>query len=97
MILYSVPFHLFTLYKNGSEDNYHAVPQVAGKNAHQTVDNVGGIQQKITGLEVFSEELGLMGKIDLFDPKSNSLVERKRKLKYIYQGQVWQLQAQFSV
>lgn len=90
---YSIYLH--NVYKEGSEDNYHAMPQVAGKNAHQTVDRVGGIQQKITGLEVFSEELELMGKIDLFDPLSKSLIERKRKLKYIYQGQIWQLQAQY--
>ena len=66
---YSIYLH--NVYKEGSEDNYHAVPQVAGRNAHQTVDRVNGIQQKITGLEVYSEELGLMGKIDLFDPQPN--------------------------
>lgn len=89
---YSIYLH--NVYKGGLEDNYHAVPQTAGKNAHKTVDRADGVKQQITGLEVFSMELGLMGKIDLFDPVSKTLTERKRTLKRIYQGQIWQLQAQ---
>lgn len=90
---YSIYLH--NVYKGGLEDNYHAVPQTAGKNAHHTVDSAKGIKQQLTGLEVYSAELGLMGKIDVFDTESKTLTERKRKLKRIYQGQIWQLQAQY--
>ena len=90
---YSIYLH--NVYKGGLEDNYHATPQVAGKNAHQTVDQPKRIKQKITSLDVCSNELGLFGKIDLYDPISKSLFERKRKIKNIYPGHIWQLQGQY--
>ena len=43
-------------------------------------------------MEVSSEKLGIYGKIDLFNEETGELVERKRKIKKIYDGyklQVW--------
>lgn len=93
---YSIYLH--NVYKGGLEDNYHATPQIDGRNVHKSVDNLNdktAKSQDIIGLEVYSEELGLMGKIDLFRGRDKALIERKNKLSHIYQGQIWQLQAQY--
>lgn len=91
---YSIYLH--NVYKGGDEDLYHATPQTRGKNAHKSVDEPKNIKSNVlTGLEVYSQELGLMGKIDVYRPETKSLVERKNMLKQIYQGQIWQLQAQY--
>ena len=89
---YSIYLH--NVYKGGVEDTYHASPQTAGKNAHNAVD-AQRIRKKVSGIEVFSQELGLMGKIDVYDPEKEELTERKRCVKQIYQGQIFQLQAQY--
>jgi len=38
---------------------------------------------------VFSEQLGLMGKIDVYKRKEKKLIERKYQLKQIFQGQIF--------
>ena len=45
-------------------------------------------------MSVFSEKYGLMGKIDVYKVNDKYLIERKYKLKQIYQGQIYQLWAQ---
>lgn len=42
-----------------------------------------------------SEEYGLIGKIDIYKGKERRLIERKYQLKNIYQGQIYQLWAQY--
>lgn len=48
-----------------------------------------------TGLDVFSEELGLIGKIDIYDSDKKELIERKNKIKRIYEGYYLQVYAQY--
>jgi len=92
---YSIYLH--NVYAGGSEDLYHAKPQVQGKAAHVTIDKktYGSRKNEVIGLSVFSEELGLIGKIDLYRAKEKRLTERKYLLNTIYQGQVFQLWAQY--
>lgn len=75
---------------------YHATPQTRGKAVHETVDKKTASHRadNILSLPVYSEEYGLMGKIDVYKRKENKLIERKYQLKNIYQGQVYQLWAQ---
>lgn len=79
------------------EDLYHAVPQVRGTVAHKATDSKSSSTQKdvILALPVFSERFHLMGKIDVYKRKEKKLVERKYQLKRIFQGQIYQLWAQF--
>lgn len=42
-----------------------------------------------------SEEYGLMGKIDIYKGREQKLIERKYQLRNIYQGQIYQLWAQY--
>ena len=81
----------------GDEELTHAAPQTQGKASHTTIDhkNYSSIKSDIPGLAVFSDELGIKGKIDLYKGKEKLLIERKHKLLKIYQGQIYQLWAQY--
>ena len=82
---------------DADKDVYHAKPQTRGRNAHETVDvkNVSKSNNIIEALPIISHELGIFGKIDIYNLKSKSLIERKYALKKIYQGQYYQLWAQY--
>lgn len=92
---YSIYLH--NVYAGGDEDLVNAIPQTQGKVAHTTIDEkkYSSRKDEITGLSVFSDELGVMGKIDLYKGKGKRLIERKYQLKTIYQGQIYQLWAQY--
>jgi CRISPR-associated protein Cas4 len=81
----------------GDEDLFHATPQTHGKVAHTTIDEkkYSSRKDEITGLSVFCNELGIIGKIDIYKGKEKLLIERKYKLETIYQGQIYQLWAQY--
>lgn len=61
------------------EGQYKAAPQARGKVAHQTTDNktASNRADDILSLPVYSEEYGLMGKIDVYKRKEKQLIERK--------------------
>jgi len=75
---------------------YHATPQTRGRCAHDTVEKktASNRADDILSLPVYSDEYGLMGKIDVYKRKDCKLIERKYQLKHIYQGQIYQLWAQ---
>ena len=79
------------------ESMYHATPQVQCKIAHKGIDKKTYSSRKddITSLPVYSEKYGLIGKIDLLKQKEFLLIERKYQLKRIFQGQIYQLWAQY--
>lgn len=92
---YSIYLH--NVYMETDEGLYHATPQTKGKLAHEPVDlkTSSNRSDDIFALPVFSEQLGLMGKIDVYNRKEKKLIERKYQLKHIYQGQIYQLWAQY--
>ena len=81
----------------GDEELTHAAPQTQGKASHAAIDqkNYSSLKSDIPGLAVFSDELGIKGKIDLYKSKEKLLIERKHKLLKIYRGQIYQLWAQY--
>lgn len=88
--------YLQGVYMDTDEGQYKAAPQTQGKVAHQTTDRktASNRSDDILSLPVYSEEYGLMGKIDVYKRKEKKLIERKYQLKQIYQGQIYQLWAQ---
>ncbi|MEG1539913.1 MAG: type V CRISPR-associated protein Cas4 [Muribaculaceae bacterium] len=92
---YSIYLH--NVYMEADEDLYHAVPQTQGKNAHAAIDNkrYSTCKDDILSLPIYSEELGIMGKIDIYKTDKELLIERKYELRTIYQGQIYQLWAQY--
>lgn len=91
----SIYFH--NLYANYSESTFHDAPQVQGKNAHKSIDTkqYSSKASMLEGIDLYSEELGVVGKIDLYDTASKTLIERKRLIKTIYEGYLLQVYAQF--
>lgn len=79
------------------EGLYHATPQTRGRNAHETIDTKKASNRAgdLQSLPILSEKYRLMGKIDLYRGKDKKLIERKYQLKNIYQGQIYQLWAQY--
>jgi CRISPR-associated protein Cas4 len=92
---YSIYLH--NVYTAADEDLFHAVPQTRGKAYHQTINEKKYSTKKneLAGLSVFSEELGITGKIDIYKGNEKSLIERKYQLNTIYKGQIYQLWAQY--
>ena len=79
------------------EDLFHATPQAQGKAVHTAIDEktYSSRKDEIVGLSVYCDELGILGKIDLYKAKERLLIERKYQLNTIYQGQIYQLWAQY--
>jgi len=79
------------------EGLYHATPQTRGKIAHESVDKKRASNRKsdLQSLPVYSMRYKLMGKVDVYRQSEKLLIERKYQLKNIYQGQIYQLWAQY--
>lgn len=91
---YSIYLH--NIYSETTEEIYHAAPQTRGRIAHETVEQKTATHNKDTllSLPIMSEEYGLMGKIDVYHADRKTLIERKFRLRSIFQGQIYQLWAQ---
>ena len=82
---------------DADEGLYHAKPQTRGKIAQTTIDEKTENKHRgdLFSLPVYSTRYNLMGKIDVYREKEKLLIERKYQLKQIYQGQIYQLWAQY--
>lgn len=92
---YSIYLH--NVYMESDEGIYHATPQTKGKVVHEAIDNKSYSTRKtdLTSLSVYSDNLKLIGKIDLYKQDKKLLIERKYRLKQIFRGQIYQLWAQY--
>ena len=91
----SIYFH--NLYGNFDEHIYHSSSQVQGRIAHRSIDQKNYTTKKsiLQGIDIYSAELGIIGKLDIFDTDSGTLTERKRKITFIYEGYLLQIYAQY--
>ena len=82
----SIYFH--NLYFDIEEKIFSGYNQLVGKMAHKNIDEKKYSSRKdiLQGINVFSEELGIIVRIDLFDLAKNELIERKNKISTIYDG-----------
>lgn len=92
---YSIYLH--NVYMETDEGLYHAAPQTKGRIVHEATDlkRSSNRAEDVLALPVISEEYGLIGKIDVYKRAEKKLIERKYQLKNIYQGQIYQLWAQY--
>lgn len=92
---YSIYLH--NVYMEVDESLFHATPQTIGRIAHSSVDSKIYTTSKdvLQSIPIVSNRFGLIGKIDLFYKNDKLLVERKYQLKQIYQGQLYQIWAQY--
>lgn len=91
----SIYFH--NLYYNFEEKLFHDTSQQEGKTAHTNIDKkqYSSKSNILQSIDIYSEELGVIGKIDLYDKDKKQLIERKKKIKTIYEGYYLQLYAQY--
>lgn len=90
----SIYFHM--LYGDTDRMLFQNSSQIQGTASHKALDehHYSTAKKILTGLDVYSEEFGLIGKVDLFDQERGVLMERKRTIKQVYDGYVFQLYAQ---
>jgi CRISPR-associated protein Cas4 len=76
---------------------YQKKPQIAGKAAHASIENQTYSTRKdiLQGAEIWCDRYRLHGKIDVFDIASGKLTERKREIKTIYDGYIFQVYAHY--
>jgi CRISPR-associated protein Cas4 len=91
----SIYFH--NLYGSMDTMLYQGLSQINGTNAHKAVDHGTYSEKKniVTSLEIYSEKYNIVGKIDIYDSDSKTLTERKKKIKTIYDGYIFQIYAQY--
>ncbi len=91
----SIYFH--HLFGRTNKRLYHSKYQSDGLNAHKTIDSrkYTSSQSVLQGMEVYSQKYQIGGKIDLYDAKKFILTERKKKIKVVYDGYIFQLYAQY--
>ena len=91
----SVYFH--NLYSGFDESLFQTTYQQKGKNIHKNIDEIKYSSKKsiVQGINVYSEELGVVGKIDILDLDGKKLIERKNKIKKLYDGYYFQIYAQY--
>lgn len=90
----SIYFH--QLYGDQDRMLFQCTDQIKGTNVHAAVDEARYSTRKavLQAIPVYSEKYGIVGKIDIFDIDKGLLTERKRQIKTIYDGYVFQLYAQ---
>lgn len=91
----SIYFH--KMYKDMDRMIYQNTDQINGTAAHKNVDEGTYSSSKdiLMGLDVYCDKYNLIGKIDIFDTKKKVLRERKKKVKTIYEGYIFQIYAQY--
>lgn len=91
----SIYFH--GLYGGADESLFHTTDQSEGRAAHKSTDTKGYTTSKdiLQSVEVYSIKYGIGGKIDIFDKAKGLLIERKKKIKAVYDGYIYQLYAQY--
>lgn len=90
----SIYYH--QLYGDLAERLYYSDAQLDGKAAHEAIDSKRYSTHKniLQGIDVYSDEYKLCGKIDIFDTEKCLLTERKKHIEKIYDGYLFQLYAQ---
>lgn len=91
---YSIYLH--NVYMETDDSVYKAEHLYKGSAVHRAVDEKRSDNRKdvLQAFPVYSERLGLVGKIDVFNMRTGELVERKTKVDRIYPRHIYQLWAQ---
>ncbi|MBI9016534.1 MAG: type V CRISPR-associated protein Cas4 [Phycisphaerae bacterium] len=91
----SIYFH--QLHGRISTRLYQGKAQIDGKAVHEAVDNQTYSTRKnvLQGIDIYCQQYGICGKIDIFDIDIGLLTERKKYIAVIYDGYIFQLYAQY--
>lgn len=91
----SIFFH--RIYADRVGESFKSTKQTDGTVAHETVDSNKYSTRKnmLASIDAFSEEYGLICRIDLYDLDKKKIIERKKKISTLYDGQIFQVYAQY--
>lgn len=91
----SIYFH--DLYQKYNRSTYQDTPQIEGTLAHEAIDlkKYSTAKKYIQSMAIYSHTYKIAGKIDIYNKETKTLVERKRKIKKVYDGHRYQLYAQY--
>lgn len=91
----SIYYH--SIYESLDTSMYHESPQIAGNIAHETIDRqyYSSSKRYIQSMSLYSDKYKLVGKLDIYDSLANIIIERKNRIKKIYDGYKYQLYAQY--
>lgn len=91
----SIYFH--NLVGNTERMSYQSHYQINGTHAHRNIDKKKYSTRRaaLQGIEVYCERYDLLGKIDVFDEDLGVLTERKKRISRLYDGQIFQVYAQY--
>lgn len=91
----SLYFH--SLYEDFNVSLYHDIPQRVGCIKHESIESKSYSSSKhiLQGIDIYSAEFGIAGKIDIYNTNTRHLVERKTKINKIYDGYLMQLYSQY--
>ncbi len=85
------------LYQSFHDLHYKSNFQIQGDISHTNINEQKYSSKKdiLQAIYVYCEEYKLCGRIDIFDKKTKTLIERKHSVTKIYDGYVFQLYAQY--
>ncbi len=91
----SIYFH--ELYGNLEPIIYQSKYQIEGTFSHEAITSNTYTTSKaiLQNTYVYTSEYNILGKIDLFDIKNKTIIERKNKINKIYDGHIFQVYAQY--
>ena len=88
--------YLHSLYEKFDIQTYKDAPQITGNLNHKAIDTKRYSSSKnwLQGTTVYSSKYEIIGKIDIFDIDTCTLIERKTMIKTLHLGYIYQLFAQ---
>ena len=91
----SIYFH--QLYGSIDTMLFQDADQINGTFAQEAIEEIRYSSRKnvLQAISIYSSKYNIIGKIDIFEADIGRLTERKKKIKNIYDGYVYQLYAQF--
>jgi len=89
--------YLHSIYESFDQGVYHGKSQNKGKISHEGIEEgkYSSAKNVLQGIQIYSDEFRLIGKIDIFDMSTGYLIERKYKINKIYDGYKYQLYAEY--
>ena len=91
----SIYFH--HLYDDTEQLMFQGKDQISGRHSHSAIDEHHYSNRKniLQSVMVYCEKYNLLGKIDTFDTVTGHLVERKKKISRLFDGQIFQVWGQY--
>lgn len=88
--------YLHSIYESFDKDVYQESAQKIGIINHENIEKgkYSTSNRFLQALPIYSEKYNIGGKIDIYDKLKRELIERKTKIKKIYDGYRFQLYAQ---